>query len=99
MRTGIMKDSFECADFRFNPSGTFNSFDPTKFTTLRIDHIWVSSSAHVSRYGVLTYHYWLDKKGEDSSSTLIAAPKEMKTEKREVHLPSDHYPLNVFLSF
>ncbi|MBQ0081627.1 MAG: endonuclease/exonuclease/phosphatase family protein [Alistipes sp.] len=97
--SGIMKDSFECADFRFSPTGTFNSFDPSKFTKLRIDHIWVSSAAHVSRYGVLTYHYWLDKKGEDSSSTLVAAPKEMKTEKREVHLPSDHYPLSVFLSF
>ncbi len=94
---GFLKDSYEAAEFRFAPTGTFNSFKPHNFTTRRIDHIWVSDNARVERYGVLTYHFWSDESGENSS--LKDAPKEIKAEKRTVRLPSDHYPVNVFLNF
>ena len=94
---GFLNDSYEIAEFRFAPTGTFNNFKPQNFTTRRIDHIWVSNNARVDRYGVLTYHFWSDESGE--SSRLTDAPKEIKAEKRTVRLPSDHYPVNVFLSF
>lgn len=94
---GFLKDSYEVAEFRFAPTGTFNSFKPQNFTTRRIDHIWVSDNARVDRYGVLTYHFWDKESGENSR--LNDAPKEIKAEKRTVRLPSDHYPVNVFLSF
>ena len=94
---GFLKDSYEAAEFRFAPTGTFNSFKPQNFTTRRIDHIWVSDNARVDRYGVLTYHFWSRESGENSR--LNDAPKEIKAEKRTVRLPSDHYPVNVFLSF
>lgn len=94
---GFLKDSYEAAEFRFAPTGTFNSFKPQNFTTRRIDHIWVSDNARVDRYGVLTYHFWDKESGENSH--LNDAPKEIKAEKRTVRLPSDHYPVNVFLSF
>ncbi len=94
---GFLKDSYEVAEFRFAPTGTFNSFKPQNFTTRRIDHIWVSDNARVDRYGVLTYHFWDKELGENSR--LNDAPKEIKAEKRTVRLPSDHYPVNVFLSF
>ncbi len=94
---GFLKDSYEAAEFRFAPTGTFNSFKPQNFTTRRIDHIWVSDNARVDRYGVLTYHFWDKESGENSR--LNDAPKEIKAEKRTVRLPSDHYPVNVFLSF
>lgn len=94
---GFLKDSYEVAEFRFAPTGTFNSFKPQNFTTRRIDHIWVSDNARVDRYGVLTYHFWSSESGENSR--LNDAPKEIKAEKRTVRLPSDHYPVNVFLSF
>lgn len=94
---GFLKDSYEAAEFRFAPTGTFNSFKPQNFTTRRIDHIWVSDNARVDRYGVLTYHFWGRESGENSR--LNDAPKEIKAEKRTIRLPSDHYPVNVFLSF
>lgn len=94
---GFLNDSYEVAEFRFAPTGTFNSFKPQNFTTRRIDHIWVSDNARVDRYGVLTYHFWDKESGENSH--LNDAPKEIKAEKRTVRLPSDHYPVNVFLSF
>lgn len=94
---GFLKDSYEVAEFRFAPTGTFNSFKPQNFTTRRIDHVWVSDNARVDRYGVLTYHFWNRESGENSR--LNDAPKEIKAEKRTVRLPSDHYPVNVFLSF
>lgn len=94
---GFLKDSYEVAEFRFAPTGTFNSFKPQNFTTRRIDHIWVSDNARVDRYGVLTYHFWSSESGENSR--LNDAPKEIRAEKRTVRLPSDHYPVNVFLSF
>lgn len=95
--SGFLKDSYEAAEFRFAPTGTFNSFKPQNFTTRRIDHIWVSDNARVGRYGVLTYHFWSRESGENSR--LNDAPNEIKAEKRTVRLPSDHYPVNVFLSF
>lgn len=94
---GFLKDSYEAAEFRFAPTGTFNSFKPQNFTIRRIDHIWVSDNARVDRYGVLTYHFWDKESGENSR--LNDAPKEIKADKRTVRLPSDHYPVNVFLSF
>lgn len=92
---GFLKDSYEAAAFRFAPTGTFNSFKPTNFTTRRIDHIWVSDNIDVERYGVLTYHFWSDESGAATSNT--DAPKDVKSETRKVRLPSDHYPVNVFL--
>lgn len=94
---GFLKDAYEVAGFRFAPTGTFNSFKPQNFTTRRIDHVWVSDNARVDRYGILTYHFWSDESGEDSK--LKDAPREIKAEKRTVRLPSDHYPVNVFLKF
>lgn len=92
---GFLKDSYEVAEFRFAPTGTFNSFKPTNYTTRRIDHIWVSNSIDVARYGILTYHYWSDENGVAATNT--DAPKDVKSEQRQVRLPSDHYPVNVFL--
>ncbi len=94
---GFLKDSYEIAEFRFAPTGTFNSFKPHIFTTRRIDHIWVSNNARVNRYGILTYHFWSDETSE--SGKIADAPREIKAEKRTVRLPSDHYPVNVFLNF
>ena len=56
--TGVLKDSFVAAKYRFAPSGTFSTFTPTRYSTNRIDHIFVSKDIVVERYGVLTLHYW-----------------------------------------
>lgn len=93
---GFMKDSYASADFRFVPTGTFNGFKASNFTTRRIDHIWVTNPIKVERYGVLTYHYYRPIGGSEDV-VLRDAPKEIKAEKREIHLPSDHYPIQAFV--
>ena len=94
---GFLKDCYEAAAFRFAPSGTFNSFKPENWSADRIDHIWVSSAATVERYGILTYHYWSAKDNEEGDAH--DAPKEIRMEQRRLRLPSDHYPVNVFVKF
>ena len=36
--SGIMRDSYQIADFRYVPNGTFNAFHADRKTDSRIDH-------------------------------------------------------------
>ncbi|MBR3678092.1 MAG: endonuclease/exonuclease/phosphatase family protein [Alistipes sp.] len=89
--TGVLKDSFVAAKYRFAPSGTFSTFTPTRYSTNRIDHIFVSKDIVVERYGVLTLHYW--KATDEENYEGVRFPADI--EKREVLLLSDHYPVQV----
>ena len=91
--SGVLKDSFVSARYRFAPSGTFSTFTPTRYSTNRIDHIFVSKDIVVERYGVLTVHYWRATDEENYEGRRFPA----NIEKREVHLLSDHYPVEVKL--
>lgn len=93
-QSGVLADAFNLAKVKFAPGGTFNSFKVANHTDRRIDHIFVAG-VDVERYGVLTYHYWSDNHG--TQSTLKDAPKEISAEHRGVHLPSDHYPVQLFV--
>lgn len=90
----VLKDSHDIAKYRFEPTGTFNSFNPQRYTTNRIDHIFVTKGIKVSRWGVLTYHYFRDKYAEQG----IAAPQKVEGEKREVKCISDHYAIQAFVT-
>lgn len=92
-KSGYLKDSFKAARYRFAPSGTFSTFTPTRYSTNRIDHIFVSEDVEVSSYGVLTLHYWRASEDENAYETRLPA----NIEKRAVHLLSDHYPVQVKL--
>ena len=94
--SGVLKDAYDLAPIKFAPSGTFNNFKVENHSSRRIDHIFVTGF-DVERYGVLTYHYWSDEKGAES--TLTDAPKEISAEYRGVRLPSDHYPIQAFVRF
>ena len=89
----ILKDSYDAAKVRFAPTGTFNGFNPKRYTTHRIDHLFVSKGTKVSRWGVLTYHYYLDKYAIAGTE----APAFVKGEKREVKCISDHYAIQAFI--
>ena len=89
--SGALKDSFVAARYRFAPSGTFSTFTPTRYSTNRIDHIFVSKDIVVERYGVLTLHYWRASDEENIQGVRLPA----NIEKRAVHLLSDHYPVQV----
>lgn len=59
--SGLLKDSYEHARLRFAENGTFQSFKPERKTTSRIDHIMVSPTIAVDRYGIRTDSYWTDR--------------------------------------
>lgn len=97
LSTDSLVDAYAVAERRFAPGGTFNGWDAANYSQSRIDHVFVSSDAMVRRYGVVTAHYWLGENGGDVA--LRDAPSEIKSSKREVHMPSDHYPVCVKLEF
>ncbi|MBR2027103.1 MAG: endonuclease/exonuclease/phosphatase family protein [Alistipes sp.] len=89
----VLKDSYDLAKYRFEPTGTFNGFNARRYTNCRIDHLFVSKGTKVSRWGVLTYHYYLDKYAVAGTE----APAFVKGEKREVKCISDHYAIQAFI--
>lgn len=93
--SGILIDSYEAARLRFAENGTFNSFNPDLWTTSRIDHVFVSPSFFVDRYGVLTNGYWTPKTAEEQNGN--DAPSEIKFKRYDHRNPSDHYPVMVHL--
>ena len=96
-KSGALNDTYDIAKYRFAPTGTFNAFEPRRYTDKRIDHIFVSNDIKVSRYGTLTYHYFRDMKAEQQGMG-DAAPKEIKGENRETKCLSDHYAIQSFLT-
>ncbi len=52
-----LKDCYNAAKIRYANNGTFNSFDNTKSSDRRIDHIFVSEFLKVNKYGILTDTY------------------------------------------
>lgn len=80
----LLADSYETARYRYAPVGTFNSFNTSKHTDKRIDHVFVSPTLRVDAYGVLTNGYWTHDSNETPPTRRI---------------PSDHYPVFVRLGF
>ena len=95
--SGILKDSYETAQFRFALNGTFSAFDPDLKTDSRIDHIFVSPSFTVEKYGILTDTY--RSQVNDSIIRKGDFPKEVSLKGYMARMPSDHFPVKVNLSF
>lgn len=93
--SGLMKDSYEHARYRFAENGTFNSYDPELKTDSRIDHVFVSPTFSVERYGILTNAYWTPSAQSADKLKGHGAPQEIDFMKYEKRLPSDHYPVFV----
>lgn len=96
--SGVFQDSYESAKIRFALNGTSNAFNPNLFTDSRIDHIFVSPSFKVKKYGVLTDTYRAPKK---DAQTLREGdfPKEVSFKDYEAKMPSDHFPILVELEY
>lgn len=90
----VVVDSYDIAKYRFEPTGTFNGFNPRRWTNCRIDHLFVSKGLKVSRWGVLTYHYYFDKYAAEGKE----APADIKAENREAKCISDHYAIQAFVT-
>ena len=54
----LLSDSYSSAICRFAENGTFHAFHLERKTASRIDHVFVSPSFSVKRYGILTNTYW-----------------------------------------
>ena len=96
---GVLKDSYESADFRYATNGTFNSFDPNNFTEIRIDHVFVSPLFKVKKYGVLTDTYRSTKATGTEKANVKDCPEEISIESYEARTPSDHFPVKVELEY
>lgn len=88
--SGVFNDSYEVALLRYALNGTFNDFDTNAKTDSRIDHVFVSPSWTVNKYGILTDTYRSGEKGSESDNshkTYVA------------RIPSDHFPVKVELQY
>lgn len=98
-RSDALADSFEAAERRYAPSGTFNAFDPELRTFSRIDHVFVSPAFRVMNYGVLTETFRSEVEQSTEQIKSAQFPKEVSLHRYEVRLPSDHFPVVVRLCF
>ena len=96
--SGILKDSYTSARLRFAENGTFNSFDTNRFSTSRIDHIFLSPKFSVDRYGILTNAYWTPVEGAKEVKGKDA-PSEIRFKKYTRRAPSDHYPVFAHIKY
>ena len=97
--SGVLADSYETAAKRFAPNGTFNDFHVDRLTDSRIDHVFVSPSFRVVRYGVLTDTY---RTPTAESEELVRSgnfPEEVGLRSYRARAISDHFPVVVKLGF
>ncbi|TYP94193.1 endonuclease/exonuclease/phosphatase family metal-dependent hydrolase [Sphingobacterium allocomposti] len=94
--SGVVKDSYAAAAFRYAWNGTFNAFDTNLYTESRIDHVFVSTPVEVKKYALLTDSY----RSPQANGREIKKgdfPKELSFKEYVVRLPSDHFPVVVDL--
>lgn len=82
--SGIMKDAYDMADYRYIEAGTYNAYNPNGSRMVngepqRIDHIFLTPEFSVKKYGVLTDTY----RTMNEDSTYVA------------RTPSDHFPVMI----
>ena len=101
-----LKDSYSSAKYKWAPTGsyigfsggTFDGFLPERLSWNRLDHIFVSKSANVLRYGILN-NYFFTADGKDITDVDWINPNNIKDKTIKAHIPSDHYPVSVFVEF
>lgn len=81
--SGVLKDCYTNAAQRFAENGTYNAFKPSRFTTERIDHIFVTPATTVEAYAVRTDSRWQEE-------------PDGKVLRRNF---SDHYPIFARIRF
>ena len=91
--SGVMRDAYAIADFRYAPTGTFSSFHPDMKTESRIDHIFLTKEFEVKKYGVLTDTYRSEVTGSELKERSGNFPKEVSLSKYAARVPSDHFPV------
>lgn len=95
--SNILEDSYDKAIYRYAWYGTANNFEPDIVTDSRFDHIFLSSSFEVLKYGIITDTY---RDIIDARIIILPNfPKEIIFRKSVIRFPSDHYPVRVVLKY
>lgn len=97
--SGIMRDSYQIADFRYAPNGTFNAFHTDRKTESRIDHLFLTKEFKVRKYGILTDTYRAEITESEKKEQDANFPKEVALQKYVARTPSDHFPVMIVVDF
>ena len=90
----VLRDSHDVAQFVYELNGTFNNYSTNGFSTSRIDHIFVSPTVSVEKYGILTDTYRTPRTTDDVQEAPYA-PTEIDIKTYDPRTPSDHFPVKV----
>lgn len=93
--SGIMRDSYQIAEFRYAPNGTFSGFHPDRKTESRIDHLFLTKEFVVKKYGILTDTYRSERTEKEKAEQNSNFPKEVTMTKYVARTPSDHFPVMI----
>ncbi len=93
--SGILQDSYQIANFRYIPTGTFNGFHTNRKTDSRIDHLFLTKEFKVKKYGVLTDTYRSEINGKIANEQNTNFPKDASMKKYSARVPSDHFPVMI----
>ena len=93
--SGIMRDSYQIAEFRYAPNGTFSGFHPDRKTESRIDHLFLTKEFAVKKYGILTDTYRSERTEKEKAEQDSNFPKEVTMTKYVARTPSDHFPVMI----
>ena len=93
--SGIMRDSYQIAEFRYAPNGTFSGFLPDRKTESRIDHLFLTKEFAVKKYGILTDTYRSERTEKEKAEQDSNFPKEVTMTKYVARTPSDHFPVMI----
>jgi endonuclease/exonuclease/phosphatase family metal-dependent hydrolase len=96
--SGILQDTYKIADMSYALNGTFNGFDPSSMTDSQIDHIFVSRQFHVYRFGILTDTYRSPRKNTGTANEGDSS-KDISSQKYDIRMPSDHFPVKAILRY
>ncbi|MBO5241454.1 MAG: endonuclease/exonuclease/phosphatase family protein [Lachnospiraceae bacterium] len=97
--SGLMRDSYQIAEFRYAPNGTFNAFYTDRKTDSRIDHLFLTKEFNVKKYGILTDTYRAEKTDSELKEQNANFPKEVALQKYTARTPSDHFPVMILVDF
>lgn len=95
-----IKDSYASAKYLWAPQGTINYFKPNSLYNQRIDYIWVSKFANVSRFGVLNNFYFTqDNKPILKPEEVVVPNNNKEADSAVMKSLSDHLPIGSWVSF
>lgn len=98
-RSGVMRDAYETAAFRYAPNGTFNGFHADRKTESRIDHLFLTPELKVEKYGILTDTYRSETAESACREQNGNFPKEVSMQKYSARTPSDHFPVMIVVEY